>query len=153
MADHVWSVLCRKGVQDKETNIISLHEVTERVTAKVPDGVGFEEEIDAGRVLFPVQLEVVSWWVRSEGPPKKIEGRLLMVAPDGEEISGLKFDIDLTGKHKSRRTIAKLPGIPANHGGGRFWFIIQSRDGDESWSTETRIPLMFEIDAAQPEGA
>ncbi len=57
MAEHVWSVICRKGVQDKETNIISLHEVTEKITARLPAGVGIKEE-GAGAPVTRVRLRL-----------------------------------------------------------------------------------------------
>ena len=143
MAEHVWSVLCRKGVQDRETNLISLLEVPEKITAR--GMLDLEEEIAAGRTLLPVQLELVSWWVRSDfRQEEESAGRFLMIAPDHQEVGRLDFPIDLTGSHTGRRTIAKVTRLPIDKGTGLFWSVVELQRG-EGWTAVARIPLELEI--------
>lgn len=154
MAEHVWSVLCHKGCQDKETNQVSLLEVTEKLTIEtredLPDSSA-EQERPSDNALVRMPLELVSWWYRSDvNQPETAQARITVMAPDGEKIGESELELPLEST-KSFRMISKMAGFPlrALADPGTVWFIVEQKH-EESWTTVAKVPLEIEIRQAKP---
>lgn len=144
MARHVWSVLCYKSSIDKDDNQISLLAVTEKLTIRDPSRQDLEQLLeetlaeDKG-IIFPVNLHLVTWWVRSDyEKPETRPLRLQVLFPDGKRIVAGEGVIDLTkaAGHRVRWALNTL----LFRGFGLHWFSIESKPG-KRWSVAARIPL------------
>jgi hypothetical protein len=142
MAEHVWSVLCYSKSIDKETNVISLLHIVEKI------GLEDSEELEAalvekGPVVFPVQMDLVSWWVRSDysQSEKTTTVRLVTVMPSGEELYQPLSKIDLE-KRTGWRHIVRFTNFPFR-GLGLYWLVFEKRVPQEpdAWQRVARIPV------------
>ncbi|MCP3963576.1 MAG: hypothetical protein GY719_37545 [bacterium] len=152
MAEHIWSVLCYKGVEDKSTNQISLLEVIEKVVLQAdflesalrnaPEG--------AKRLLMPLQVQLVSWWRRSDRDQveEPTRARLAIIDVDGEEFSNNEMALPMDEHHRYR-TIVKIPAMPIDRGSGTMWFTVSLQDGEE-WAVVASLPLEVEISNPAP---
>ncbi len=141
MAEHVWSVLCQSGVIDRDSNRVSLLEVPEKVAIAGEKALAeVETAASKGKVLVPMQLDIVSYWLRSDlsKPESGAVGRLTIVAPDGKRLASQEFPIGLKEKTGFRQRI-KLQTLPYR-GLGHYWFVIYKKTGSR-WHRMTRLPL------------
>lgn len=138
---HVWSVLCSSSTIDRDSNNISLNEVTEQLNIpaeEMPDDL----PEDAG---IPVQLELVTLWSRSDLEEEdEGEARLVLDTPEGNQIEGEPVAVDLR-EFRRFRTRQGFNGLPYD-GPGLYEFRIQARRGpDQEWEERAWIPLEVRI--------
>lgn len=132
MITHVWSVICERSIQDKDTNLLSLINIFEEFT------VQGKPEPDK---QFRIPIEIVSLWVRSD--IEKIGNGLAkysFISPSGKELSVKEVPVDLTEYERVRNRIQfinlNLPDA------GVYNFQVSFRvDEKEEWKTKASIPL------------
>lgn len=134
MIDHIWTVVCRQSVIDRDSKNLSLFNVLEQITIQ---GEANTEE----RTVIPMDLEVVSLWSRSDyNVPAKGVQRLTLLSPDGESLASGEQEIDLS-KHRRFRNRARFRGLPMK-GDGRYTFRVEQMTEEEAeWQHVTDIPL------------
>jgi hypothetical protein len=138
MAQHVWTIICKKASIDKETNVISFFEVLEALQFTGPDMTK-----KSGALPFPV--EIVTLWSRTEvARAERATGRVRLRFPDGSEVEGTQLDVNLT-EHARLRTFVQMQAFPLK-GAGIYDFHIDLRDDDRGrWETVARIPLVVTL--------
>lgn len=137
MIEHYWTVLCRKGVIDSDSNNISLLEVLEQVNIVGTPPVEKEEG------AIPGEYEIVSLWGRANyneparGMVKYVIGYR---SGDIEKTSKEQIvEIDMTGHNRSR-SILKLPLVPI-HGEGLHRINVSLKiEGQHEWREVTSLP-------------
>jgi hypothetical protein len=136
MAEHIWSVLCLRGLLDQHTNQVSLIDTIE----------GFRlSEPGPGNVAMPLPLTIVSLWLRSDpGTAETVNIRTVLIAPDGSEIvpkNVLRADLE-----KARlRTFQKLEAFP-HRGPGQYRFAVECRDDkSDDWQRVASIPVEIDV--------
>lgn len=151
MAHHVWSVLCYKAPIDKDTNEVSLLNVVENLTihtteAELQKRVESLKEGEQALLPPPGNLELVSWWVRSDFdiPEEGVRARVALRLPDGREQLTEERTIDLQ-ERSGFRLKYRVPGIPFG-GVGAYWFEVQQCEMSEDqtadgWRIMARVPL------------
>ena len=150
MAEHIWTVLCHRACVDRETNLISLLEATEKVV--VPPGQlekarAASPKAKSHRLLARVQMQLATWWKRTQrDEPEQTLSRLSMIDVDGEEFSSHEVPVPLD-EFAGFRAVANIEAIPIDRGSGTMWFRVSRRDDDE-WTLVASIPL--EIEIAEP---
>lgn len=130
--EHIWSILCRSQIVDRERNNLSLIDIVEQIN------FGVKKEIDH----VPVQLYLVSmWWRTDQGVSESAYERFQIIAPDGETLfTSPKIQIDLT-LHTRSRTVIEVTGLPFKTN-GIYKFVIQSALDEESeWINLALVPL------------
>ena len=159
MPHHVWSVLCYKVSIDQRDNLVSLLDVPEQITVQGPPGKEGEiervrkEAAEAGAdALIPVNLQLLSWWIRSDPEkPERAEARLRMLPPGkGAKLPPTPIPIDLSEKNSWRQRI--VLGLLPFRGFGRYWFVIELRAG-KSWRRMAKIPLNLVLGEPLPDKA
>lgn len=143
MAEHVWSVLCYKGVIDKFTNQVSLLDVIEAFNFEEVPQLPPESERPEG-TFFRVQAQVVSLWVRSQHDiPETVRWRVAIRLPTGKiETGDTQTEADLSAGTRGR-SILQFPVLPFA-GMGTYWFDVQAADGD-NWITKASIPVELRL--------
>lgn len=155
MAEHVWSVVCKTSLVDPNTQVISLFEVVEKITLQSDRGE-IDAQIELARekgnkgVRFPLQMQVVSWWVRSDyDQPELAEGRVSLLNPASERLLEQLLPIDLL-EETARRLTVSLDRFPLT-ALGLHWFVVEqkrSKSKKSLWKNVTRIPL--EVSGGKP---
>jgi len=152
MAEHVWSVLCQKVLINQETQLVSLVEIPEKFIADISQGGPVEElnrALDQGKkgVRYPVALQLVSWWVRSNySKAEKVEIRISVFDPSGEQLSYQNWELDLS-ESTGFRAIFKLNQIFVT-GHGLYWYVVDRKIGkgkNPRWETVARLPLEITV--------
>ena len=125
MAEHVWTVICRRALVDETTKVPSLIDIVE----------GFDvfgtEDIEAP-AAFPLELAVVTQWARSDADiPEMARHRLNILGPKSPEVSPQlpEVAVDLTSGRFHRTTFA-MQGFP-NYGIGDYSMLIELLVGGE----------------------
>ncbi len=131
--EHIWSVLCRTQITDKDRNTLSLIETIEQINF-------FSEEDNLEGI--PAQMVIVSmWWRSNQSQPEEGYQRMLIASPTGEIIltsANLGIDLNKSGR---ARIIINIDGLPFTEA-GIYRFIIQySMNENGDWVTSASIPL------------
>ena len=135
---------------DRETNNVSLLNVTEMLTVALPAGRDRASALEAG-VLIPETFELMSLWARqARDPGETVRVRLLLETPDGkrERFGGAPEVIDLR-KHPRVRHRVSVKDL-VFHQAGVHWFLIQTptkRGG--RWRTVAAVPLELQLGASE----
>ncbi|MBI1278596.1 MAG: hypothetical protein GC179_10765 [Anaerolineaceae bacterium] len=138
--EHVWSVLCRLQITDKDRNSISLIETTDQINFFAEENVNVEG--------IPAQLVIVSmWWRSHSNEPEMGYQRMLISSPKGEVmVTSSELEIDLITSGRAR-IIINVDGLPFT-GDGIYRFIIQySIANSGNWVDAASVPLMIVRDA------
>jgi hypothetical protein len=135
MIEHIWSVLCSRSVIDSETNNVSIQDVVEQITINA-------KPVDNGFLPFP--LELITLWGRKK-VDESIKGieRVSFVTPSGMSTVISESNIDLSKAERHRQRV-KIPGLPISEG-GRYYFIVEFKEGDDQYHEVSAIPLTIQF--------
>lgn len=140
MARHLFTVLCRNAVVDRERNSLSIFDVVEELHAETS-----APPPAPGKIMgFPFEMVVVTVWVRDvEKKPEKARYRLRLFAPDGAvRIDAPPQPINLEPS-RLHRALARLEAFPYS-GDGVYRFEIARQKGN-SWEAVAEIPLPVKL--------
>ena len=133
MAEHIWSILCSVGIIDQETNNVSLIGAIEQIQ------FDFSQTEDSP-IRIPMQWTLVSLWRRDHlAEPEQFTGRLRVVGPDGQDLAGAQFEIDLSAHERTRTVTRQSMFVVTEPGTHRF--VIETQQEDDSWDFITAVPL------------
>lgn len=139
MAEHIWSVLCSKGLVDKSSNLVSLIEVVENLT------ITLTEQIPAGarEAALSLSFVLVSYWIRSDSKAgENVAGRVRTLGPGEQSLSSSEFEVSLM-QHSRARHFMRFASMPYD-GAGMYRFVVEQRVGD-GWRQVASVPLQLEI--------
>ena len=141
MIEHVWTVVCRQAVVDKESNTMSLQGVLENIEI-----FGEPEE---GKMV-PVQFDVASLWSRTgENVPSTGIVRIELLSPAGNKLLASK-DIEVNLLETERhRTIVHFQGMPVSEA-GRHTICVELQEEGGGVSVIASVPIMIKF--SKPEG-
>lgn len=144
---HIWTVLCRRSIIDKESNNISLLDVLEQVAvSRIPAGER-QPAKDTLTSAVPLDYELVSLWIRaSEDQPALGHARAILCSPSGA-LPGepAQIDVDLR-VYQRMRTRQRFVGLRIKEP-GQYLFRVEYRDdGEAEWRGVTTIPLQVIIE-------
>ena len=95
---HIWTVICRNVLEDKNTGNLSLVDILERIT--------FSADLPAERpYTMPIQrpLYIVSSWLnQEETSTADFYTRIRFVSPDGIELVNEKVKLEFENSPKLR---------------------------------------------------
>lgn len=149
MADHIWTVLCQKVLADKKTETISLIDVTESLSSE-----GLAERLnDAMRTgkkgaALNVELQLVSWWFRSDPKEVALHARFIFLSPSGETLFSQEARRDWANDSTALRLFVDINRLPITEF-GLYWFAVEQQRESRNkkthvWATEAKIPLHIE---------
>ena len=155
MAEHIWTVLCRKKLADEDDGLVSLIDVFERIAgdSELEDDLRKATQSGQRGVSFPIEMRLVSWWIRSDdSKPETIQTRLGIVSPSGEQLTSQEIPVDLTATTSARATVRFTRMVMA--GFGRYWFVVEKHvegKGKSRWLEVAKLPIeIVRPDAAAP---
>jgi hypothetical protein len=150
MAEHGWTVLCEKTLEDSDTKLLTLGDVYDRLiinhSAELPDVEALLEKAHkAGKkgISLPAKIRLVSQWFRSDmGRPEQGLCRILFVDPLGNTVLENEVPLDLLENDGYRITI-KADEIRITALGTYYFTVEKGVDdgGVTRWVEQTRLPL------------
>ncbi|MYD10483.1 MAG: hypothetical protein F4X02_10630 [Chloroflexi bacterium] len=139
---HIWSVLCRYAIEDRDSNNFSLIETLSQVS--------FKGDIPPERPIgLPISFHIVSQWRRGNDQDRcDYPVQMRVIAPGDVELDS----DELTAKLSAYDTCTTVfsSGSFRYTENGLYEFEISYRLG-ERWIAVTRIPLNVIHDPAEPE--
>jgi hypothetical protein len=146
MPQHVWSVLCQKGILDQFSNQVTLLDVVENLSIETYDDA-VRAARDGKQVVIPIKIHLVSMWARGDfDVPETFISRHVLVLPDGTEIApdhGTRA-VDLV-QYRRIRQFVRIEGFRFI-GAGVYRFLIQWRASDANeWATVGNVPFDVEL--------
>ena len=139
---HIWTVICRNVLEDKNTGNMGLVDIVERLTlsAEMPDERPFT-------VSFAAPLHIVSnWWNIDENDESNNVIRIRLVSPEKTELVNEEQRLEFEDAAKLR-TSGQLGSLPYTVN-GIYEFEVAYKKKEE-WEIVARIPL--EIIREQPD--
>lgn len=97
MPKHLWSLLCRRGIVDKYTNLLTIVDVLDELSLKIFPQMGEEE------VAMTLDGTLVSVWARSDPrTPEDFWQTIIVVGPGDEDLGEVKIHGNLTDHQRTR---------------------------------------------------
>lgn len=151
MAEHVWTVLCRKPVFDQKQNPqISLIDVIGRLDlgSRQP----LEEAEKGDRPVYnQAEFSMVSLWLRSDvEEPETATLRYEVECPDGQTLKLSESPIDLE-TNPTHRVILNMPVFPIHGLGFYYWITKVRQPRGKNWHEVARVPVELRVDAVESE--
>lgn len=145
MAEHIFSVLCEKGLLDKFTNSVCIFGVLDNISIRHPEGNAPEIGSTLG-----FQGTVVSLWVREKSDvPESPQMRLVLLPPDGKRVmSPITLEINLGVKARTR-TFLSFNNV-VYRGAGEYRFLVEQQRGEGEWEKAASLPFTVELTPVSP---
>ncbi len=140
---HIWSVLCRYAIEDKDSKNYSLIETL--------SSVSFKGHLPNERpVSLPLKHRIVTLWRHCNDPGgKEYPVRMRVFTPANVEVVLAEMTVNLKG-HGTLKTNFNSDTFQYTSD-GIYEYEISFRQ-DEKWIVATQIPLKVTHEQAEPEG-
>ena len=135
MIKHIWSVLCRRSVIDKDTNTISLYDCLEEIYLFPKDKIK-----DNTKQLIPINFEIVSFWVKEKNINKSInfEIKIEIFSPENKKLGFFYQKVIIPEKKERMRTRIHVKVLPFTSNGKYTIRIILKKNKKEPRTGDRR---------------
>lgn len=140
MAEHQWSLLCRRGIIDKYSNHLSIIELMDELSleGELPDPL-------PDRMAVNIDAHLVSMWSRSDrNQAERFWQTITVTVPPGKEGKSEYEDAKAEGdllKHQRTRLIASIKAIRFFGPGVYKFNIYYSRSQNRRGRLVAQVPL------------
>ena len=141
---HIWSVLCKESVINKDDNNISIFGTLEELsvflspvkeTGKLPEKYG-----------IPMSYEIVSFWVKEkEKELVKAQIEYSLISPQGKELFNKIQDMEMQTNIKRFRSRMKIAGLPITREGNYKFQVKIKEEGAGAFRPVAELPLEVKI--------
>lgn len=143
MINHIFTLLCKKAVQDTQTNIISAFDILEKITLSLSPEQ-FEEitsQVNEKRAL-PVEYDILSMWEK-KNINTEIKGKILveLLSPKNDLLQSMEMPLPKQESKRLMRLVAKVQGLPFKGLGVYRFNISKEIEGDTDKQIIASIPL------------
>lgn len=110
---HVWTIICRKTIQDASTNNVSLMDVLEQVSFLPPKEIFEKMELNQGKPFgLPIEYEIVSMWEREVANEDTKGGVVIKLQdPNGRVLQEIAHIFQFKPGIKRWRLTGKIRGL------------------------------------------
>lgn len=137
---HIWSILCRNAIVDKDTNNVSLLDVIERIIFTPKQKLAENKKLPTPVVE---ELTLVSSWF-SEKKERNVEMLVELHTPSKKQIKIFEKVFSFPENKKRMRTFVKIRGLGFKKSGDYF-FLIKQKD-EQRYKLVAEIPLEIKIE-------
>jgi hypothetical protein len=139
----IWSVLCRHGIIEAETNKISLVDIPEALYLP-PDAISDIESLEPpDKVAVPIRWDHVTWWRRGNpDEPEAFIVRHTIRDPKGRMLAKGDLKVDFRGRSKARTLLRS--GAMYLRGIGTYEFAVSVSIDGKRWRKVASIPFDVE---------
>jgi hypothetical protein len=139
---YLWTIICRKSIEDSKTRTISIFEILEQVTIQVPKDLLERIKTSTGEKFgIPLEYEIVSMWERDDINAKQNVATIIeIVDPTGEVIQKVEQPLPFADGKRNVRLTGKVQGFPVTKS-GIYRYRIRLKEGDSVSEPKGDIPL------------
>ena len=143
MAEHRWTLLCRKAVLDQESDDVTLVDVVDRVRVTTDIAGSFDGQRIVG------SSDLISVVVRSDQKiPEDLEAKVVVVYPDMSTLEGPNFRFDLTSS-SGTRVIIRSQHIYVKSDGKHSMLILARPSEDVDWAEISRYSYEVQFESSE----
>lgn len=144
MIKHIWSVLCRRSITDKETNNISILNVFEQL--EVNATIKKDEKKKLEQVNIPIEYEIVSMWFRENSNEKiKADVEIVVINPNGKTEKTFLQKFEMPPGMRRMRSKIRIFGLTINNSGDYIFRIRIKEANQKEYQDVTNLPLEVKI--------
>lgn len=146
---HIWSVLCKESVINKDDNNISIHGVLEELAITVTDRK--REGKRPEKFSIPLHYEIVSLWTKEKNT-RQVVGDIeyTLIDPDSVELLKTSQEIVVPENIRRHRTRMKIAGIVITKEGDYRFRLRFREEGNTSFNVIGELPLEVNISSDSP---
>lgn len=138
MVKHVWSVLCRRSVIDKESNNLSIYDVFEQLNVGLKIRQGTPQNV----FNIPIDFEVVSLWVKDNKKEHyKGDFEIEVVNPSGRTAKIFGQKLEMPSEMRRLRSVVRIKGLVVDEGGDYLFKVNIKKEGEKTFETVIELPL------------
>lgn len=141
MANHIWTIVCRRSIVEKDTNILSIIDVAEQLSIDVH----VSPEVQDADVIGSAAFHLISFWERTDPkrpePETQIETRV--ISPSGKLLGKMEADFSMNDPHTRSRVTVSVPGMPVRES-GRYEIRVFLKKG-KRWQRVATVPLTIVV--------
>lgn len=144
MSKHQWSILCRKGIIDKDDNTISLIEAVDEV--KLTPLEKLEEKPDSSTLpVIGLEMQLITLWYKADTDRDKEEldfARVKLKDPNGKLLLNQPYNVVIPKDSARARFILRFQHIPFT-ASGAYVFSVQQKKGTEKNTRWVNVAELF----------
>lgn len=145
MIKHIWSVLCRESLINKDDNNITLQSILEQlnVSIKSKDDSGTKKQ----SINVPIGYEVVSLWVKEENSDEpKAQVEITLLDPTRKELHRVEQTLFFVKPYKRMRSRFKIAGFLITGSGVYTFRVGIKEEGNRLFKVVSEIPVEVNIE-------
>lgn len=140
---HVWSVLCRNSVIDRDDNNISLQSIMEQLTVNLS---AKGQVKDSDNIGIPLNYEIVSMWQKKDvSQVAKGEVEYTLLDPKGKGLIKNTRTIEIPKTLRRFRSRMKISGLPLTLSGDYTFQIRLKEEDSDKFKLVSELPLEIKI--------
>jgi hypothetical protein len=137
---HVWSIICKQSITDKDTNLISLIESAEELHIKVDT----EKLKEQKKINLFCPFEIVHFLLKDKNKKGDEKGSLLIEINVGDKIiQKITQDIIIPAEFKRIRIRTLLGSLPIEKEGEYLFEIKYKSENSKDYKKACEIPLLI----------
>lgn len=147
---HIWSVLCKESVINKDDNNVSIHGVLEQLSVSLTPKDSTKKP---DRLRVPLNCEVVSLWQKSDEIKSKAaeaEIEYVFLDPKRKELFKSTQMMKIPQTSRRFRSRMKIVGVPLTSSGDYAFQIKLKEKGTSRFQTISELPLEVKVEVEKP---
>lgn len=142
MINHIWSVLCRRSIVDRDTNNISIFDVFEQLTVEIKIRKGANKNVS--KINLPIDYELVSFWtkdIKDADFSYKGEVKAEIIGPSGAVEKVFEQPLEMPKEMKRLRTRLQIKGFVAEESKIYHFQVSFKEIGENKYKKVASVPL------------
>lgn len=139
---YLWTILCRRSIEDSKTRTISIFEILEQITIQVPKDLLENVKINSGEKFgIPLEYEIISMWERDDVKVNPNVSTIIeIIDPSGEIVQKVEQPLPFGDGKRNVRLTGKVQGLPVTKS-GVYRYKVRLKEGDIISEPKGDIPL------------
>lgn len=141
---HIWSVLCRESLINKDDNVISLYGVLEQLTVSINSK---KDGKSPAKINIPINYEVVSFWIKEKGLETEVKAdvEIKLLDPLNQEIIKTIQKLVIPENVNRFRSRMKISGIPITKEGNYTFQVSKKEKDEQDFKLVSELPLEVKL--------
>ncbi len=149
-SQNLWTILCKKAIVDKETNLISLVEIVEKFVVdidieKAPEHV--KQTLKEGKNPLQIggEMTLASYWaISEENTGEKLSVVTIIRDEKKKDLGKAEFSFTAQEGERNHRTFLRLPSFPVTQS-GIYTITTTLKDKNDKIIAKSILPVNVEI--------
>ncbi|MDP3726023.1 MAG: hypothetical protein Q8R36_02380 [bacterium] len=142
---HIWTVLCKNTLTDKDSNNLSINNVVEQINISKKQNIPTTTKERLENLRIPIQLELITLWSREDSEGRGVDARMQLLDPQGKVLINQQYQLAFEKLKKRLRFRMRMDGIIISISGEYLFVISTKEDGAKNYKDRIQIPVDVKI--------